>query len=104
MRWLVAIPKKEHDIVKVGDLRPLILVDTVRKLWCKVLLQRMLVVWKKQDVLRHCQHGFCTGRSTMTSSLLFINKQEEALEKGEVLHTCSWDISRAFDSVSKNVM
>ena len=43
-RWLVAIPKKEHDIVKVGDLRPLILVDTVRKLWCKVLLQRMLAV------------------------------------------------------------
>ena len=27
-RWLVAISKKEHDIVKVGDLRPLILLDT----------------------------------------------------------------------------
>ena len=30
-RWLVAIPKKEQDIVKVGDLRPLILVDKIRK-------------------------------------------------------------------------
>ena len=31
-RWLVAIPKKEQDVVKVGALRPLILVDTIRKL------------------------------------------------------------------------
>ena len=40
----------------------------------------------------------------MTASLMFINMLEEALEKGEELHTFSWDITRAFDSVSKNVM
>ena len=51
-RWLVAIPKKEHDVVKLGDLRPLILVDTFGKLWCKILLQRILEVWKRNDVLR----------------------------------------------------
>ena len=73
---MVAIPKKEHDIVKFVDLRPLILVDTVRKLWCKVLIQRMLAVWKKHDVMLHSQHGFCAGRSTTTASLPFINKLE----------------------------
>ena len=40
----------------------------------------------------------------MTASLTFINMLEEVIEKGEVLHTCSWDITRAFDSVSENVM
>ena len=35
---------------------------------------------------------------------MFINMLEEVIEKGKVLHTCSWDITRAFDSVSKNVM
>ena len=40
----------------------------------------------------------------MTASLMFINILEEAEEKEEVLHTCSWDITRAFDSVSKNKM
>ena len=43
-RWLVDISKKEHDIEKDGDLRPLILVDTVRKLWCMLVLQQMLAV------------------------------------------------------------
>ena len=91
-RWLVAIPKKEQDVTKVGDLRPLILVDTIRKLWCKILLQRILEVWKRNDLLRHAQHGFCAGRSTMTASLMFINMLEEVIKKGEVLHTCSWGI------------
>ena len=40
----------------------------------------------------------------MTASLMFINMLEEVIKKGEVLHTCSWDITRAFDSVCKNVM
>ena len=96
--------KEKQDIVKVGDLWPLILVDSIRKLWCKILLQRILEVGKQNDGLRHALLGFCVGGSTMTASLMFINMLEETIEKGEFLHTCSWDITRAFDSVSKNVM
>ena len=40
----------------------------------------------------------------MTASTLFINMLEDAIERGRPLHTCTWDITRAFDSVSKNVM
>ncbi len=40
----------------------------------------------------------------MTASTLFINTLEDAIEKGQPLHTCTWDITKAFDSVSKNVM
>ena len=103
-KWQVAIPNVEQDVVKVGDLRPQILVDTIRKLWCKILLQRIIQVWKRNDVLRYAQHGFCAGRSTMTGTLVFINMLEEAIKKGGKLHTCPWDIISAFDSVSENVM
>ena len=40
----------------------------------------------------------------MTASTLFINMLEDAIEHGRPLHTCTWDITKAFDSVSKNVM
>ena len=40
----------------------------------------------------------------MTASLMFINAIEEAVEKDEPLHVSSWDITRAFDSVSKNII
>ena len=85
-------------------MRPLILVEAVRKLWCKILLKRILTVWQKHNVLHRYQHGFISGRSTMTASTLFINMLEDAIERGRPLHTCTWDITRAFDSVSKNVM
>ena len=40
----------------------------------------------------------------MTASTLFINMLEDAIERGRPLHTCTWDITRAFDSVSTNAM
>ena len=58
----------------------------------------------KYNTLHRYQHGFIRGRSTMTASTLFINTLEDAIEKGQPLHTCTWDITKAFDSVSKNVM
>ena len=103
-RWLVPIPKKEQDVTNITNLRPLILVEAVRKIWCKLLLQRILRVWKKHDVLQHTQHGFRAGYSTTTASIMFLNTLEDAIENDLPVHTSSWDITRAFDSVSKNVM
>jgi hypothetical protein len=103
-RWLVVIPKKQEEIPNVSNMRPLILVEAIRKLWCKLLLHRILRVWKKHNALHHYQHGFIRGRNTMTASMLFINSLEDAIENGQPLHTCTWDITKAFDSVSKNVM
>ena len=103
-RWLVVIPKKQEEIPNVSNMRPLILVEAVRKIWCKLLLHRILDVWGKHNVLHRYQHGFIHGRSTMTASTLFINMLEDAVERGHPLHTCTWDITKAFDSVTKNVM
>ena len=103
-RWLVVIPKKQEEIPNVNNMRPLILVEAIRKIWCKLLLHRILSVWGKYNALHRYQHGFIRGRNTMTASALFINTLEDAIEKGQSLHTCTWDITKAFDSVSKNVM
>ena len=39
-RWLVPIPKKASDIPAIQDLRPLILVEAVRKIWSKLVLKK----------------------------------------------------------------
>ena len=61
-KWCVPIPKNPQEITNVGNLRPLMLVDAVRKLCCKLLLRRILEAWRKYDALQHIQHGFCGGR------------------------------------------
>ena len=40
----------------------------------------------------------------MTASLLHINLLEDAMDRNNELHTTSYDLSKAFDSVSKNLM
>ena len=103
-RWLVPIPKKPADIPSINDLRPLILVEAVRKVWSKLVLQKLKTVWKEVPLLNSAQHGYSAHLSTMTASLLHINLLEDAMDRNNELHTSSYDLSKAFDSVSKNVM
>ena len=101
---MVPIPKSPQEVTNVQNMRALILVDAVRKVWCKLLLKRILEAWREYDIMQHAQNGFSGDRSTMTASLLFINMLEDAIENDMLLHGCSWDITKAFDNVSKNIM
>ena len=103
-RWLVPIPKKAADIPSIKDLRPLILVEAVRKIWSRLVIQKMKEVWQEIPLLNNAQHGYTAHRSTMTASLLHINLLEDAIDRNLELHTTSYDLSKAFDSVSKNLM
>eukprot|EP01041_Mallomonas_annulata_P042301 gene42301-biopygen24929 len=42
--------------------------------------------------------------STMTATLQYINALEDARESGQPIHRSSWDMSKAFDTVSKPAM
>lgn len=103
-RWLVPIPKNAAVIPSVEDLRPLILVEAARKVWSKLILRKLKKCWMAHPLLNEAQHGYRAARSTMTASLIHLNLLEDAWDSGRELHSTSWDMSKAFDSVSKNVM
>ena len=69
-----------------------------------IVIQRITRVWERHHVLTDAQHGFRPGRGTDTALLQFINAREHADESGTQLYTSSWDIRRAFDSVSRGAM
>eukprot|EP01036_Dinobryon_divergens_P061916 gene61916-biopygen33085 len=48
--------------------------------------------------------GFTNKMSTMTATLQYINALEDARESGQPIHRSSWDMSKAFDTVSKPAM
>ena len=103
-RWLVPIPKKFNDIAILKDLRPLMLIETLRKLWTKLIIDRVQRVWRTRHTLNPCQHGCQAQLGTSTASILHIDTIEAAREANQHLHRSSWDKSKAFDSVSKNLM
>ena len=61
-------------------------------------------MWEEEDILSTQQHGFRPGRGTESAILHVINLISAAHHNKESIFTTFWDITRAFDSVSKNVL
>eukprot|EP01034_Spumella_vulgaris_P028247 gene28247-35072_t len=101
-RWLVPVPKKKDP--SLADLRPLTLVEATRKIWSRLIIMKITRAWDNNDLLNPAQHGFRNKMSTMTATLQYINALEDAKETGRPIHRSSWDMSKAFDTVSKPAM
>ena len=98
--WLCPKPKDTAAEVTLDGLRPLILLEILRKLWVGIVIQRITRAWERHRVLTDAQNGFRPGRGTDTALLQFLNAREHADESGTQLYT----IRRAFDSVSRGAM
>jgi hypothetical protein len=101
-RWLVPTPKVPSP--SLGDLRPLSLVEVLRKLWASVIMRNVSAAWAKNHTLNRNQHGFVPGRSMEEAVLEAMNSLESAKEWRTDLYISSWDIKRAFDRVPKQLL
>jgi len=97
-RWLCPLPKKENPTV--DDLRPISLLETLRKLWLGLIMRRFTNMVKEHVLLDERQHGGIAGRSCETALMRLITNLEESEERFSQLHIAQLDIKRAFDSVS----
>ena len=102
-KWLAPLPKTQDPIPALADLRPLVLLEALRKVWTKIIVGRMTKVWHHHNIIHESQHGSIHHRSTASASLQHINAIEEAREFRVPLHRSSWDMSRAFDTLSRPV-
>ena len=103
-RWLAPIPKTVGQCPSLKDLRPIMLVETSRKIWSALIVNHIQRAWHETLTLDDAQHGFLAKRGTSTAMLMHLNTIEDAQACKEHLHRSSWDMSKAFDSVSKYIM
>ena len=96
-KWLVPLPKCPNP--QLTDLRPLVLIEALRKVWVGIFTFRINTFLVKNKVLCDNQHGFIWGKSVESASLVVLNALETACEWRTDLYISSWDIKRAFDSV-----
>jgi len=99
-RWLVPLPKTD-ELTSIEDLRPICLLEIFRKLWTSILTHRIRNAWETHHLLDPSQHGFRANHGTDSASLLLIDALEQAKETHTACLVSSWDIRRAFDSISK---
>ena len=102
-RWLCPIPKTAEDTTLAGQ-RPVTLVEVTRKTWIALLIFRINASWNKHDILHPSQHGFRAKRGTDTALIALQALFEQSAETEAPLFLSSWDISKAFDSLSKQAL
>ena len=103
-RWLVPIPKNPTDTPSLDELRPLMLCESLRKIWSALIISKIQRSLQRHKVLDRAQHGYQRGKGTSSASMIPINGLEDAEELGHELHRTSYDMKKAFDSVSKSLM
>ena len=102
-RWFCPIPKVAVNI-GLNNLRPISLVEIMRKTWVSLIVNRISGLWNKYELIHQSQHAYAKRCGTETAILSFINMMEEAKESCTSIFGSSWDMVHAFDSPGKNIL
>ena len=92
--WLVPIPKTEDPFTKASNLRPIILLEIMRKVWIGITIKKIQDCWEKHHVLQSSQHGYRRRMGTDAAIIQLINIMEEADDSGTPIFLSSWDIKK----------
>jgi hypothetical protein len=95
-RWLLPIPKVEDPSPE--QLRPLGLLEILRKLWSSIFVQRISAHIHKHNQLHRGQHSG-KGKGTESAVIELAASLETAKEFRTQIYVSSYDLSRAYDSV-----
>ena len=102
-KYMCMVPKNPMDPGNLDTCRPITLVEVMRKVWMGIVVQKIKRVWEAFGILQPNQHAGRSFGGTHTATTETINIIEQAQESHADMYSTSWDIKRAFDSVSKNL-
>ena len=91
------IPKIEDP--ELDDMRPLMLVEVLRKIWMGLIMQKIAEFWRKWSLLDESQNAYLRGKGTHTALSQLINALEGARNYSTSAYVSSFNMSKAFDSV-----
>ena len=102
-RELAPLPKVLENIT-INDIRPLTLIETCRKVWVSIFVNRIKHFWLQHNIIHPSQHAYTAHRGVDTVHPQHRNLLEEARETCSSVYYTSWDIRRAFDRVAKPIL
>ena len=87
-KLLQIIPKIKGAGLK--DLRPLMLVEVMRKVWVGIVMKKIARFWEKWGLIDKSQHAYLRGKGTHTAIPIIINCMETAKDFATDLYLSSW--------------
>ena len=95
---------KRGDKGKPANYRPVSLTSHVVKTFEKVVKKHIVEFLESRNLYNPSQHGFRTGRSTMTQLISYYEELLRGLEEGKNIDAVYLDFSKAFDKCCHQVL
>ena len=101
-KFLIPMPKAPNPTL--DQLRPLMLIEVLRKVWCGFSVSAVWQFLEKHRVLEDIQFAYRKNREAGVAQLVVRNAIEEAQETESAILLGSYDKYHAFDSLSRASM
>ena len=98
------IPKNREWEAELVNTRPIMLMETTRKCFTKIITNRLSTICKKKSILRGPNFTGLPGKSTLEPIQLINNICEEAREQRKELWILLQDMAKAFDTVNLKML
>jgi hypothetical protein len=98
------IPKTKEWMGDINITRPITLLETTRKIFMSILNNRLAEVFINHNILSNNNWVGLPGGSTQQPIHILNNIMEDAHENNQEAWIFSQDISKAFDSINKNML
>ena len=102
-KLLSLVPKKSNES-SLSNIRPIVLVEVLRKIWAGAIIKAIRNAWEKFEILQPTQYGFRQSRSCASCLIQFINLSESARELNQEMYFSSWDFKDAFPSIPRYII
>ena len=103
IKWLHCIPKKDETISNITMLRPLGMLEILRKLWTLMIVKPIKKAAIKHKAIDNSQMAFLPNVGTDSELTVINNVLNEAKKLNLGIDMLSWDIAKAFDSVHRMI-
>ena len=88
----------------LDSLRPIMLLEVMRKVWTTLLHRKIANIWERYNLLAEGQSGGRPGRSTESPIIQLIAYLDQNRRNQRATFVTFWDMTKAFDSPSKNML
>ena len=95
---------KKGDRTCPANYRPISLTSHIEKVAERVIRKIMVEYLEKNSIISEVQHGFCSGRSTLTQLLCYFDKVFAGLLRGNETDAIYLDYAKAFDKVDHQLL
>ena len=99
-RELALLPKKPSSIT-LAEMRPLMLLEVLRKEWLSLVLKPIAIYLHQQTLLTPYQTGGIPNSGTEDAILQIVNALEDSTERAENIEILAFDKAKAFDSPAR---